>query len=493
MSDQDEKASRIDSEHPPLVDFWTSSFQQAAGNAQQMLSMSGSGMDARVWRRQWFDTLAQTTDAYLRSPLFLQMLKAHIDGLVEARLAANTKQGPCPSSSGQMVDDIQAMRSQLNQLQQQLDWVEETLRGTAGSAGSAHCTTEPHAAAAPHGNVSSRAAPPRTESTTGGTTPCDVVYQEGLLKLLRYHSDSIKFAEPILVCFALVNRPYILDLKPDRSVVRRLLERGFDVYLIDWGVPGEADSQLRLEDYICKYLNNVVNFVCDSRGTPQLNLLGYCMGGTMSTMFTCLQPDRVRNLILMATPIDFAGDEGLLNLWARKEYFDVDKLIDAFGNCPGEFLQFVFQLMKPVQNFAEKQLTFCENLNDAAFVDDFVALERWASDSIPVVGETFRQYVKSLYQQNQLVKGQLSLAGVPVRLQAIECPLLMLVAERDHLVAPDSTLALKRYVSSKDARSLSINAGHVGLAVSSRAHRQLWPEAANWIANHSTESQPFAA
>lgn len=159
MSDQDEKASRIDSEHPPLVDFWTSSFQQAAGNAQQMLSMSGSGMDARVWRRQWFDTLAQTTDAYLRSPLFLQMLKAHIDGLVEARLAANTKQGPCPSSSGQMVDDIQAMRSQLNQLQQQLDWVEETLRGTAGSAGS--CIAQPNHTLLPPRTATSRREPPR--------------------------------------------------------------------------------------------------------------------------------------------------------------------------------------------------------------------------------------------------------------------------------------------------------------------------------------------
>ena len=122
-------------------------------------------------------------------------------------------------------------------------------------------------------------------------------------------------------------------------------------------------------------------------------------------MFTALQPQRVRNLILMATPIDFAGDEGLLNLWSREEYFDVDKLIDAFGNCPGELLQFVFQLMKPVQNFAEKQLTFCENLHDAAFLDNFVAVERWANDSIPVAGETFRQYVKALYQQNQLVQG----------------------------------------------------------------------------------------
>jgi polyhydroxyalkanoate synthase len=189
----------------------------------------------------------------------------------------------------------------------------------------------------------------------------------------------------------------------------------------------------------------------------------------------------------MAAPIDFGGNEGLLNLWAREEYFDVDKLIDAFGNCPGEFLQFAFQLMKPVQNFAEKQFTFCDNLYDTAFVDNFVALERWANDSIPMAGETFRQYVKALYQQNRLVSGQMSLAGKPLRLEAITCPLLLLVAEKDHLVPPDSTLALQQFVSSEDVTSMSINAGHIGLAVSSKAHRHFWPEAADWIADHSTE------
>ena len=211
------------------------------------------------------------------------------------------------------------------------------------------------------------------------------------------------------------------------------------------------------------------------------------MGGTLSTMFTALYPERVRNLILMATPIDFAGEEGILNLWARDDYFDVDRLIDAYGNCPGEFLQYCFQLMRPVQNFAEKYLTFCEKLNDDAFLDNFFAMERWANDSIPVAGETFRDYVKLLYQQNRLVRGEMSLGGAAVKLAAITCPLLLLVADQDHLVPASSTLALEQYVSSNDVKSLSINAGHIGLAVSSKAHRQLWPAAAQWIADHSTE------
>lgn len=481
MSEQDNNANHIDPTCPALMDCWTSSVQQSAENAQEVLVNATGSTDPSVWRRHWFDHLGQSTDAFLRSPLFLQMLKSHLDALIHLKQAEALQPDNPPSTGGAMNDNIQAMWSQLQQIRQQLDQIrqqfdsaKEMLRGMSDPPNFQQA-------------AGSQQTPPAEQKPIKGVTASEVVYQEGLLKLLRYRNDSVKFAEPILICFALVNRPYILDLQDNRSVVRRLLDRGFDVYLIDWGVPDATNHQLRLEDYVCRFLRNVVDFVCGQTSSPQLSLLGYCMGGTMSTMFTALHPQHVRNLILMATPIDFAGDEGLLNLWAREDYFDVDKLVDAFGNCPGEFLQFVFQLMKPVQNFAEKQLHFSENLDDAAFVDNFVALERWANDSIPVVGETFRQYVKSLYQQNRLVKGQMCLAGEPVRLEAIACPLLLLVAENDHLVPPGSTLALKHHVSSTEVESNSINAGHIGLAVSSKAHRNLWPQAADWIANHSTE------
>jgi len=320
-----------------------------------------------------------------------------------------------------------------------------------------------------------------------GSTPYEVVYREGTLRLLRYRNDqSVDWIEPVLVCFALVNRPYILDLQDDRSVVRQLLERGFDVYLIDWGEPREEDHTLRLHDYVCHKLKNAVEFARGHSKSPQVNLLGYCMGGTMSTMFTALHQDLVRNLILMATPVDFGGDAGLLNLWAQEKYFDVDGLIDAYGNCPGWFLQFCFQLMKPVQNYVEKYMNLSEKLDDESFLENFFAMERWANDNIPVAGETFREYVKLLFQQNRLVKGEMVLGEAPVRLHAITNPLLMLVAERDHLVPPNSTLALKEHVSSTDVEAMSINSGHIGLAVSSKAHRSLWPDATEWIADHST-------
>jgi polyhydroxyalkanoate synthase len=320
-------------------------------------------------------------------------------------------------------------------------------------------------------------------------SPHDVVYQEDSLQLLRFRNESIDLAEPILICYALVNRPYILDLEAERSVVRQLLKRGFDVYLIDWGVPTAADRSLRLHDYVCGLLANVADVVCERSGSKQLNLLGYCMGGTMSAMYTALYQEQIRNLILMAAPIDFSGDEGLLNLWTREQHFDVDGLIDAFGNCPGSFLQTSFQLRNPIQNFFVKYRTLYEKMHDSDFLENFAAMEHWANDNIPIAGETFREFVKCLYQRNELVKGEFRLKGKPVTLDKITCPLLLLVAEHDDLVPPKATLAIEQHVRSRDVRTMSIDAGHIGLAVSAKAHRQLWPNVAMWLADHSSVRQ----
>lgn len=484
MTEQDNNPSSIDGLFQPFAEHWATCVQQANETTKKILGSFEGSSDPQAWRRQWFDALSGNTDVYLRSPPFLQMMKAHIDALIEAKRRINKSidqgtRGDAAAASDHSagVDRVgnqkEAMNSRLEKLEQRVDAMENRSckRGETGGWDRF---------------LNARRVPQAAPAMAMGSTPHEVVYEEGALRLLRYSNDSIKFAEPILICFALVNRPYILDLQGNRSVVRQLLDRGFDVYLIDWGTPTDADHTLRLSDYVCRLMKNVTDFVRQKVGNTQLNLLGYCMGGTLSTMFTALYQERVSNLVLMATPIEFGTAEGTLNLWAHEDHFDVDQLIDAYGNCPGEFLQYCFQLMKPVQNFAEKYLNLCERLDDDAFLDNFFAMERWANDSIPVAGETFREYIKSLYQQNRLVKGEMSLDETPVKLDAINCPLLLLVADQDHLVPPNSTLAIKQYVRSNDVKSMSINAGHIGLAVSSKAHRQLWPQAVDWIAEHST-------
>jgi len=325
-----------------------------------------------------------------------------------------------------------------------------------------------------------------------GTTPHEVVYKEDSLRLLRYRRDTpATYAEPILFCYALVNRPYITDLQPQRSVIRQLLDRGFDVYLIDWGVPSAADRSMTLKDYIDGIMKNCADVVIRISKAPSFHLVGYCMGGTMSAIFTARNPELVKTLTLMTAPLDFSkgADQSLVQLWSNPEYFDVDSLIDAFGNCPAPMLQASFQMMKPVQNYYNKYVTFFEKMNDQDFMQNFFAMEKWSNDNIPVAGETFREFVKKLYQRNELVNGEFRLGPgeEPVQLKRITCPLMLLMASADHLVPPSQTEGVLPYVGSTDVKSMTLDAGHIGLAVSSKAHKKFWPEATKWIANRSTQ------
>jgi polyhydroxyalkanoate synthase len=268
-----------------------------------------------------------------------------------------------------------------------------------------------------------------------GATPSEVVYEEDRLKVLHYPGKNPpRYATPLIFVFALVNRPYILDLKAGRSVVSHFVDRGFDTYLIDWGSPTYADRHLTIDDHVNGYHSNVVDFVRERAGTPKASLLGYCMGGTMSAIFTALHQERVKNLILLAAGIDFSTREGLLNLWKQPEYFDVDKFVEVFGNCPAEFLQASFLLLKPVQNLIEKPINFFEKADDPEAIDDFLTMETWLNDNIPVAGEVYREFVKYLYQQNLLVQNKMPVGKHTVNLQKITCPVLNIMAKGDDLV-----------------------------------------------------------
>jgi polyhydroxyalkanoate synthase len=325
--------------------------------------------------------------------------------------------------------------------------------------------------------------PPKVEV---GTAPSEVVYQDGKMRLLHYVPGVDKPQKvPVLIIYALINKPYILDLQPDRSVIRGLLKEGFDVYMIDWGIPSEVDKFLTLDDYINWYTNDAVDFVRERHGLDSISILGYCMGGTLSVMFTALHPEKVKNLILMAAPLDFEADQGLLKLWAKKEYFDPDKLVDTVGNVPGEFLNFGFLLLDPINNLYSKYLKFIDRVDDEDFVKMFFRMEKWINDGIPVAGEAYRQFIKDCYQKNLLVKNQLKLNGFKVDLNKITMPLLSLVAQYDHLVPPESSISFNDLVPSKDKEMMVYPTGHIGLSVSSATRAKLWPRVAKWLRERS--------
>lgn len=319
-----------------------------------------------------------------------------------------------------------------------------------------------------------------------GPTPSEVVYEIDRVKLLHYRNPGpVKYQTPLVFVYALVNRPYILDLKPGKSVINHFVQRGFDTYLIDWGVPTHADRHLTLDDYINGYLMDILEFIRERNDTAQSSLVGYCMGGTIATMFTALHQKMVKNLTLMAAGIDFSTREGLLNLWADAKYFDVDKFVDTLGNCPAELLQASFLLLHPMSTLFEKPISLFEKIDDEKFVDDYLHMETWINDNIPVPGEVYREFVKFLFQQNLLVRGQMPVGRHLVNLRHITCPVLNLMASKDDLVPASQSEPFCDLTGSNDKKTVVFPAGHIGLAVGSKAQKELWPMVCDWMAERS--------
>ena len=314
-------------------------------------------------------------------------------------------------------------------------------------------------------------------------TDSEVVYEENKLELHRYDPGERAHGTPILIVYALVNRPYILDLQPDRSVIRRLLDAGFEVYLIRWGEPSRLDTSLGLADYVCRYMDNCVDAVCEEAGVEDIHLLGYCMGGTMSIMYTALFEERVRTLSLMATPIAFEGTGGVLERWAT--HYDPEVAVETYGNLPAELLAVGFSMMEPVENYVTKYIRLYENIEDEAFVENFARMEQWIWDGVDVAGEAYREFVTEVYKQNQLVKDEVTLDGQRVVLGDIEVPVLQIVGQYDHIVPAASSTPFNDLVGSEDERLIEFPAGHVGISVSSKAHDRLWPDVCEWYGDRS--------
>jgi len=316
-------------------------------------------------------------------------------------------------------------------------------------------------------------------------TPADVIYTENKLRLLRYRPTiERRHPIPLLLVPSIINRYYILDLKPGRSLVEYLRERGFDVWMIDWGTPGPEDRFVTFDYHIDGYLLNCVRAVLDATGQKKLSLLGYCIGGVFTTSFAALHGEKyVQNLMALASPLNF-HDEGLLSRWARKENFPVDALIDTYGNMPHWLLQTSFKWLRPTTDL-RNQWALWERLDHPERLDDFRALNHWATDNVAVPGETYRKFVKDCYQDNLLIQNKMQVGGRAVNLKDICCPFLNITAKYDHICPPQSASVLNELVASQDATLLTLPGGHVGAIVGREATEGLWPQLAEWLAERS--------
>ena len=318
-----------------------------------------------------------------------------------------------------------------------------------------------------------------------GVTPRVEVYREDKLTLYRYEApgDVVQKRTPLLIVYALVNRPYMTDIQEDRSTIKNLLQHGQDVYLIDWGYPDNADRSLTMDDYINGYIDRCVDVIRERHDVPKINILGICQGGSFSLCYTSMHQDKVNNLVTMVTPVDFKTPDNMLSAWVQN--MDVDMLVEAMGNIPGEMLNWTFLSLKPYSLTGQKYLGMVDVLEDEKKLKNFLRMEKWIFDSPDQAGETFRQFIKDFYQNNAFLNGGAMLGNKEVSLKNITCPILNVFAEQDHLVPPDASKALKGLSGSKDYTELSFPGGHIGIYVSGKAQAQVTPAISDWLDERS--------
>jgi polyhydroxyalkanoate synthase len=321
-------------------------------------------------------------------------------------------------------------------------------------------------------------------------TPREEIWRLNKTKLYYYlptKSPEERYPVPLLLVYALINKPFIFDLVPGRSFVEFMLDQGFEIYLLDWGEPGPEDQDITFDDYVTEYLTRAVRKVRRHASVNEISMLGYCIGATLAVIYAALYPDSsLRNLILLTAPIDFSSQpEGSMAMWLDEGRLDIDKLINTVGNVPGELIRYWAKMLKPVENFVGSYVNLMKMIDDEKSVQAWQVINRWVEDVIPFSGEAFRQFVKTYMRGNKLIRGDHMVKGKRVDLTNIQASLFNIVAKYDHLVSQSQSESIMTLVSSEDKELKVIPSTHVGIMISSRARYKLWPEVVDWLSVRS--------
>ena len=317
-----------------------------------------------------------------------------------------------------------------------------------------------------------------------GVTPREAVWSSGKTTLYRYRSDQVSQRPPLLLVMSLVSRSFILDLQPGNSFVEHLLEQGLDVFLLDWGVPDEEEAGNTLETYTDQLLPEAVAVVDRLGDNHGVTVFGYCFGGLLALLYAAGHPgDPIRNLVVMATPVDFEHMPPAMS-GVGAGGIDPDHLLDTSGNVPAEAVRASFSMLTPTADLATVA-DFWERLDDDGFLTSYQAMTSWTRNHIPFPGAAFKQTVELCHEDNALVNDSIMLGGRRIRLSDIDVPFLNVVAEHDHIVPAASTTPLTPLVGSADRTELVLPAGHVGLIVGSKGRTKCMPAMSQWILDHS--------
>jgi polyhydroxyalkanoate synthase len=321
-------------------------------------------------------------------------------------------------------------------------------------------------------------------------TPKEVIWTLNKTKLYRYIPVvpvEQRHKLPLFLVFAIMNRPHVLDLRPGHSFIEYMLKHGYDIYLLDWGVPGPEDSKLKFDDYTLEYLPRAIRKIKAVSGSEQFNMLGWCLGALISTMYAALRPDDgLESLILLTAPLDFSDKTaGGFARWSSDQTFNADKLVDAFGNVPGEMIDYGAKALKPVENFIGTYLNLWDNINNPKVVESWHAMNTWVRDIIPMAGGAYRQLINEFYKENRLIQGTLVLRGERVDLARLKAKVLNVIAEADHITPPCQSEGVMSRIGSTDKAVFRVKGGHIGIMAGSGAEKTTWPYIEQWLATRA--------
>ncbi len=323
-----------------------------------------------------------------------------------------------------------------------------------------------------------------------GQTPKTVVWALNKAKLYRYAptvTADKRHKIPLFLVFAIMNRPHVLDLRPGHSFVEYMVKRGYDVYLLDWGAPGPEDRNLNFGDYTLEYLPRAIRKLKSVSGSDTFNMLGWCLGALISTMYAALRPDDgLKGLALLTAPLDFTDKTaGGFARWTNAESFNPDRIVDAFGNVPGEMIDYGAKALKPVENFVRNYVNLWDNLDNPKVVEAWHAMNTWVRDVIPMAGGAYRQLVTEFFRENRLMSGTLVLRGERVDLGRLRAAVLNVIAEADHITPPCQSEGVMDRIGSTEKQLFRVKGGHIGIMAGSGAEKNTWPHIEQWLAARS--------
>jgi len=315
-------------------------------------------------------------------------------------------------------------------------------------------------------------------------TPKDVVWERQKTQVWRYRSGTVTEPVPIVIVYSLLSRSYMFDLYPGHSFVEHLCSMGYDVYLVDWGVADEREAGNRLETYVDEHLPAALRAVARESGADSVFVIGYCFGGTLALLSLAGNPlPQLAGLILMATPVDYEEMGLFTQLFGQSGRLNLADMIDGTGNVPGTASRDVFRLLKPTSQISAR-VSLLEKMWDDEFLNGYQAMGQWSRDHVPFAGAAFRQTVHLLFRRNALVNGTVFLGGRRVDPGQIRAPVLLLVAEKDHIVPLNAALAGADVVGSDDVEIARLPFGHVGLVMGRAAQAKTIPTIVDWVDRH---------